>query len=208
MSLHTKTFISPYLDQTTTESSEIRLLLLWKLFTGQNLLENVKDIPASAPVAPSLQCQILALNEIIAWVKNLENMARSRRDYYVDMTNPTSDVNVLLAEAEKLTQSDQLNGGNSGTATCSTSPIMNNTNGIVVTDEMPRLIPHFSDIKIHKDILEGGDGKDNDSTEVCYNSNDSISSTNTELNGNTNITESQGQKVEPIGDGDGIDSNY
>jgi hypothetical protein len=59
-------FISSFLDFTTTEASKMKLSVLHKIFTDKNAIDDVKDIPT---IVPSLQYQVLALNENIAWVK-------------------------------------------------------------------------------------------------------------------------------------------
>ena len=172
--------ISPYLDLIVSESSEIKLSVLWKLFTGQNFVEMGED---SLIVAPSLQCQILALNEVIGWLKNLENMIRECHDRYVDVSN--TDVGFHVSE--KL---DKFNGNETGNGeACSVSKKADtNYDGIVTNKDLI------------KDDLDGDLNKDNESTEVCYNSNDSISSTNTDVDNISNYVESNRKEVDSAND--------
>ncbi len=136
--------ITPYLDLTSSDSSEIKLSILWKLFTGQVIGEGDAD-DSPAVVSPSLQCQILALNEVIQWLKNLQSMMKECRDRYDDICMNTN----AFGAAES--KNDELYA-------------------------VPRLVPNNEVVKVDSD----GEINDNESTEVCCNSNDSISSANTD----------------------------
>lgn len=143
-SIATSATITPYLDFTTSDSAEIKLSILWKLFTGQIIGEGDAD-DSPAVVLPSLQCQILALNEVIQWLKNLQSMMKECRDRYDDICMTT---NVFTAAESK---NDEIY-------------------------DVPRLVANNEVVKVDSD----GEINDNESTEVCCNSNDSISSANTD----------------------------
>lgn len=169
-----QTSISPYLDFSMTDSVLMKLSFLWKLFTGQD----IDDLEiGSQSVSPSLQCQILALNDIVSWLKSLDNTMQESKKHYVDLCGK-DDRNKFPERADS--PNILING---------------------IEKKHPTAVPDSSHCDstginpgFQNDALSDVENNDNQSTEVCYNSNDSLSSTNSEIK----VT----SKYEKVGDDD------
>lgn len=66
--------IFPFVAFTFSESSSMKMKMLWKFLMGHR--EFGIDIDDGASVIPSLQCQIQGLNELVSWLNSLENDIR------------------------------------------------------------------------------------------------------------------------------------
>ena len=177
------------MDLSTLQSDKMKVSILWRFMTGRN---NTLSKTESIATAPSLQCQILSLNELISWLNYLETQIReSENDYQTNM----SIFGLKTQEPSIIEDSNGLQDYNvRGAIDMST---MNGGFGMD-EDDSSSIPPLEGPVEMMPDAIVDVD--DNSSTEACCHSTGSISSVEDSLQQRQPVPDQNGMVVNRIQD--------